>query len=517
MTRDELQALIDRVIGKKGILRAPSYWVSRLLGNLMDYTDGKAKEGKAYTDDAVKNVKITVDSEMSDESENPVGNKVIKAYVDMHEGHMYNNIVTLYDNTKYVVSVNINSRIYVTVDEDVAAKGYRAIIELTTPSNLFGLSFDLADSIKWANGIVPSFTPATQYVIYIVNGVAVCMAAIERAALDLSDIEDIDSPYFTIIAMDDNCEVQFRYHTGDNTRYAIGSGLWRQISQDETIIINAGQSIAIQSDSGGNFNVSKRFYATGSILSLSSVDDGSGILHRDDVYGLFEGSLVVGCSKDLFAGITQLKGGTVFYELFANCGFLEQAPNLPSCAIPSACCAYMFKNCRSLEIAPELPSTELGENCYASMFMNCSALRVAPKLPATTLAKGCYASMFNGCTSLRVAPELPATILVDNCYGVCEGSSGMFGQCTALTNSPRLVAETLAPSCYKEMFYGCSSLNDVTVLANDVSATDCMKFWLRGVSTTGIVSKLTGVNIQSGESGIPDGWTVYSYNAANIV
>lgn len=71
MTREQLQALIDRVIGKKGILRAPSYWVRRLFGNLMDYTD-----------EAVKNVKIKVDSEMSDESENPVGNKVIKGYVD---------------------------------------------------------------------------------------------------------------------------------------------------------------------------------------------------------------------------------------------------------------------------------------------------------------------------------------------------------------------------------------------------------------------------------------------------
>lgn len=82
MDRNELQALIDRVIGKKGILRAPSYWMRRLFGNLMDYTDGKAEEGKTYTDEAVKNVKITVDSEMSDESENAVSNKVIKSYVD---------------------------------------------------------------------------------------------------------------------------------------------------------------------------------------------------------------------------------------------------------------------------------------------------------------------------------------------------------------------------------------------------------------------------------------------------
>lgn len=106
MTRDELQTLIDRVIGKKGILRVPSYWVRRLLGNLMDYTDvkaeegkaytdGKAEEGKAYTDNAVKNVKITVDSEMSDESENAVSNKVIKAYVDDQVGYINSALDTI--------------------------------------------------------------------------------------------------------------------------------------------------------------------------------------------------------------------------------------------------------------------------------------------------------------------------------------------------------------------------------------------------------------------------------------
>lgn len=83
MTREELQALIDRVIGKKGILRAPSWWVRRLFGNLMDYTDN-----------AVKNVKVEVDSEMSDESENAVSNKVIKAYVDTAIG----DIDTILDN-----------------------------------------------------------------------------------------------------------------------------------------------------------------------------------------------------------------------------------------------------------------------------------------------------------------------------------------------------------------------------------------------------------------------------------
>lgn len=82
MDRTELQALIDRVIGKKGILRAPSWWVRRLFGNLMDYTDTAVESAKEYTDTAVSNIEIDVDAEISDTSENPVQNKVVKAAID---------------------------------------------------------------------------------------------------------------------------------------------------------------------------------------------------------------------------------------------------------------------------------------------------------------------------------------------------------------------------------------------------------------------------------------------------
>ena len=75
MDRTELQALIDRVIGKKGILRAPAWWVRRLFGKVIEY-------GESYTQKAVADAKVKSDTEMSDESTNPVQNKVIKAYVD---------------------------------------------------------------------------------------------------------------------------------------------------------------------------------------------------------------------------------------------------------------------------------------------------------------------------------------------------------------------------------------------------------------------------------------------------
>lgn len=79
MTRQELQSLIDRVIGKKGIMRSSAWWVRKLFNGVVGYLE---KYAESYANDAVKKVKITSDTEMSDESTNPVQNKAIKAYVD---------------------------------------------------------------------------------------------------------------------------------------------------------------------------------------------------------------------------------------------------------------------------------------------------------------------------------------------------------------------------------------------------------------------------------------------------
>lgn len=75
MTKQELQTLIDRVIGTKGIIRPSAWWVRRLFNKVLEYAE-------SYTKNAVANAKVKSDTEMSDESTNPVQNKVIKAYVD---------------------------------------------------------------------------------------------------------------------------------------------------------------------------------------------------------------------------------------------------------------------------------------------------------------------------------------------------------------------------------------------------------------------------------------------------
>ena len=101
-------------------------------------------------------------------------------------------------------------------------------------------------------------------------------------------------------------------------------------------------------------------------------------------------------------------------------------------------------------------------------------------LPATTLASYCYRCMFEGCTGLTKAPELPA--------------------------------QTLTYSCYDHMFQGCTNLSDVRCLATDISAKNCTLEWLKDVAATGTFAKAESTAWTTGDSGIPDGWTVNDYN-----
>jgi hypothetical protein len=116
---------------------------------------------------------------------------------------------------------------------------------------------------------------------------------------------------------------------------------------------------------------------------------------------------------------------------------------------------------------------------FYSLFINCSGLTSAENLvlPATTLAEVCYSCMFYGCTGLTTAPELPATTLVERCYYY--------------------------------MFNGCTNLNYIKCLATDISATDCTHGWVLRVASSGTFHKNSSMSSwTTGDSGIPNGWTV---------
>ena len=85
----------------------------------------------------------------------------------------------------------------------------------------------------------------------------------------------------------------------------------------------------------------------------------------------------------------------------------------------------------------------------------------------------------------------------------------MFEYCTSLEKAPELPAETLAKGCYEAMFNGCTKLSNIKMLATDISATDCLKDWVKGVAATGEFTKAsTMTSLPTGDSGIPAGWTI---------
>jgi len=225
-------------------------------------------------------------------------------------------------------------------------------------------------------------------------------------------------------------------------------------------------------------------------------------------------TLAVDCYSSMFSDCTSMANAPelpattladgCYSYMFNGCTSLADAPELPATTLADYCYDYMFSGCASLVSAPALPATTLAVDCYSSMFSGCASLADAPELPATTLADGCYSYMFDGCTSLAKAPELPATTLAVGCY------SYMFKDCTKLTASPILPALVLTEECYTEMFEYCTNMSTITMLATDITADNCLNYWVYMVASRGTFyrnSNATGLKVDS-SSGIPSGWTV---------
>ena len=244
----------------------------------------------------------------------------------------------------------------------------------------------------------------------------------------------------------------------------------------------------------------------GNILSLlyGTLFDGQTTYRTD--YSKASGGQFRGFSTDSIIDASELLLPDEAHEysfsaMFSNCTNLINPPKIPA-STSYYSHSNMFSNCTSLTKAPELPATTLANSCYSSMFNGCTSLTTAPELPATTMTDSCYASMFYNCTSLTKAPELPATKLYDFCY------NAMFYHCTSLTEAPDLLVTKLdSTECYSSMFNGCTLLTKIKCLASN-SKSSYTNSWLANVSTSGTFIKASGANWESGNSGIPTGWTV---------
>ena len=122
--------------------------------------------------------------------------------------------------------------------------------------------------------------------------------------------------------------------------------------------------------------------------------------------------------------------------------------------------------------------------------------------------KNAFASLFSGCTRVKSARNmiLPAIRLSTSCY------EKMFKNCTGLTTPPYSIGTSgtvmTSGSC-AYMFQGCTSLNNITCLATDISANMSIYRWVYGVASSGTFTKAASMTSwPTGDSGIPSGWTI---------
>lgn len=167
---------------------------------------------------------------------------------------------------------------------------------------------------------------------------------------------------------------------------------------------------------------------------------------------------------------------------------------------------YLFRNCTVLTTSPVLNATRLkGASTYAAMFYVCTGLTTIPLLLNQKLSIGCYQNMFTGCTAITTkSSDLNAKDPASSCY------YRMFYGCTGLTTAPAIKLNTLTYRCLKEMFKGCTSLNNIQVSftnwgsADDDITTD----WVLNVKSTGTFTKPSALPSTRGTSYIPSGWTI---------
>lgn len=275
---------------------------------------------------------------------------------------------------------------------------------------------------------------------------------------------DAKTNYLTFTAETDSSSFGIVNYNENNpdVQYSLDGGKrWIKLSHGTLVVLKEkGDKALLKGINPEGFTKNEEYTYTNFVMSGRIKASGSVM------------SLIDGCGES-----KEIKGKKCFFNLFAKCVSLTQAPELPATTLTEYCYSGMFSFCTELTKAPQLPATSLtkacyfrmflgcnlkktpelpatilADSCYCKMFYTCGNLEQAPQLPATTLAKGCYEEMFVGCYNLKKASQLPATTLAESCY------CGMFYYCSSLEEAPQLPATKLAKGCYREMFKNCTNL-----------------------------------------------------------
>lgn len=230
--------------------------------------------------------------------------------------------------------------------------------------------------------------------------------------------------------------------------YSLDGFNWTQLpANTATPIIAAGKKIMwkatltpVTSTGIGTFSSSGRYNALGNPLSLYQGHNFQ-----------WKGTLPQPCSY-------------LFARLFQSNDNLISAKNLSlPCNIGVNAFVYyaMFNQCTNLIEVCDLPSDYVHNGCYAYMFNNCQSLREMPYIYATTAAgynteaQSSMRYMFKDCHSITTIKRLPAQRYSFTFVGT-------FQNCTNLKNIPPLTLRANLNMNCKQMFSGCTSLEDAS-------------------------------------------------------
>ena len=103
---------------------------------------------------------------------------------------------------------------------------------------------------------------------------------------------------------------------------------------------------------------------------------------------------------------------------------------------------------------------------------------------------------------------LPETLNSSNILGYSCALYGMFMYNRYLKIGPTIKLDKLGNLTCCSMFLECNNLKEINFFTPDISGESCLAGWVSNVSETGVFAKLNSVNLPSGGSGIPNGWTV---------
>lgn len=192
-----------------------------------------------------------------------------------------------------------------------------------------------------------------------------------------------------------------------------------------------------------------------------------------------------------------------YYQTFQGCNHMTTMPTLHFTSLASNAnhaCYQMFSGCSLMEGEVAIDVPHAPHHAFCGMFGSCKITKAYVRCPSADQAA--FMQTFFNMPTLADIDIVGATTL-----GGTQVYQSCFYGCRATRMNIVLPAGTLTDECYKQMFYtNGGTINHITCLATDISATDCTLNWLLQASSTGTFIQVEGVTWPRGASGIPTGW-----------